>query len=111
MLEELKLRTRNWKWAESEMQPTKLQLYTKSDCSLCDEAKVVLKKVAEKYPIQIEEIDITANLGLFTKYKYLIPVLEMNGKRLFVHRINRGKLQRKLMWRQLRQRLVWRREK
>ena len=88
-------------WTDSEMQPIKLQLYTKSDCSLCDSAKAVLKKVAERYPIQVEEIDITKNLGLFTKYKHLIPVLEMDGKRLFVHRVHRGKLQRQLMWKRL----------
>ena len=62
------------------MRPIRLQLYTKSDCPLCDEAKEALKKVAEELPICVEEIDITANLGLFTKYKYLIPVLEMDGK-------------------------------
>ncbi|MEK9136926.1 MAG: glutaredoxin family protein [Bacteroidota bacterium] len=84
------------------MQPIKLQLYTKSDCTLCDKAKAVLEAVAEKYPIQVEEINITKNLGLFTKYKNLIPVLEMDGRRLFVHRIHSGKLQRQLMWKRLR---------
>ena len=88
------------------MQTVKFQLYTKSDCSLCDKAKAALEKLAEKFPIQVEEIDITANLGLFTKYKNLIPVLEMDGKRLFVHQINVRALKRKLVWSQLRQRFV-----
>ena len=44
--------------------------------------------------IVIEEIDITKNLGLFTKYKHLIPVLELDGQALFVHRV----AQRKLVW-------------
>ncbi|MCH8291352.1 glutaredoxin family protein [Candidatus Poribacteria bacterium] len=81
--------------------PIKLQLYTKSNCSLCDEAKDVLRQVEEKFSIQVEEIDITTNLGLFTKYKYSIPVLEMDKKQLFIHRIDRKRLQRKLMWRRL----------
>lgn len=84
------------------MEPVKLQLYTKPDCPLCDEAKDALKKVAAASPIQIEEIDITLNLGLFTKYKNLIPVLELDGKRLFVHRIDVRVLKRKLMWKRLR---------
>ncbi len=88
------------------MQPIKLQLYTKSDCPLCDKAKAALEKVSEKYPIQVEEVDITKNLGLFTKYKDLIPVLEMEGKRLFVHRIDGSALKRKLMWKMLRQRFI-----
>lgn len=80
------------------MNTIKLQLYTKADCPLCDEAKKVLEQFAAQFPIQIEEIDITANLGLFTKYKELIPVLELEGEQLFVHRIHVKVLKRKLMW-------------
>ena len=88
------------------MEPVTFQLYTKPDCPLCDEAKDALKKVAEASPIQIEEIDITSNLGLFTKYKNLIPVLELEGKRLFVHRIDVRALKRRLMWRWLRRKFA-----
>ena len=80
------------------MDRIKLQLYTKADCPLCDEAKESLEALAAQFPIQIEEIDITTNLGLFTKYKELIPVLQLEGKRLFVHRIHVKALKRKLMW-------------
>ena len=80
------------------MDKIKLQLYTKADCPLCDEAKESLEPLASQFPIQIEEVDITTNLGLFTKYKELIPVLELKGKRLFVHRIDVKALKRKLIW-------------
>lgn len=83
--------------------PLQLQFYTKSDCPLCDEAKIELKKVEAKLPfISVEEIDITKNIGLFSKYKLLIPMLEMDGKQLFVHRIN----SRKVIW-QLRWSRIW----
>ena len=88
------------------MQQTKFQLYTKSDCPLCDKAKAVLEEVAQDFSIQVEEIDITVDIGLFAKYKDLIPVLTMDGKRLFVHRINPAALKRKLVWRKLRQRFT-----
>ena len=48
--------------------------------------------------VAIEEIDITKNLGLFTKYKHLIPVLALDGQQLFVHRIVRRKLVWHLRW-------------
>ena len=81
-----------------------LQFYTKSDCLLCDEAKEVVESVEAKMSfIAIEEIDITKDLGLFTKYKHLIPVLELDGQQLFVHRI----VEKKLMW-QLRWHRFWR---
>ena len=87
-------------------QPTKLQLFTKSDCPLCDRAKAVLDEIAPRFEIQVEEIDITTNMGLFTKYKNIIPVAEMDGKRLFVHKIKPSAFKRKLRWRRWRQRLA-----
>ena len=88
------------------MDKIKLQLYTKADCPLCDEAKESLEPLAAQFPIQIEEVDITTNLGLFTKYKELIPVLELEGKRLFVHRIDVKNLKRKLIWQRWRRWLI-----
>ena len=85
------------------MLPTKLRLFTKPDCPLCDKAKVALEKIAMKSSIEVEEINITTNMGLFTKYKNIIPVLEMDGKQLFVHQINTSALKRKLAWRRFRQ--------
>ena len=79
--------------------PIQLQFYTKPDCSLCDEAKIVLQSVEAKASfVVVEEIDITKNLGLFTKYKHLIPVLELNGQQLFVHHATYWKLIWQLRW-------------
>ena len=79
--------------------PIQLQFYTKPDCPLCDKAKVVLQSIEAKASfIAIEEIDITKNLGLFTKYKHLIPVLELDGQRLFVHHATYWKLIWQLRW-------------
>lgn len=81
--------------------PIQLQFYTKPDCPLCDEAKVVLQNIEAKASfVAIEEINITKNLRLFTKYKHLIPVLELDGKRLFVHHVADWKLiwQLRLYW-------------
>lgn len=84
------------------MLPTKLRLFTKPDCPLCDKAKADLEKIAMEFSVEVEEINITANIGLFTKYKNLIPVLEMDGKQLFIHQINASALKRKLAWRAFR---------
>jgi glutaredoxin len=76
-----------------------LQFYTKPDCPLCDEAKRVLQSIGAKTSfIAVEEIDITKNLGLFTKYKHLIPVLELDGQQLFVHRVIYWKLMWQIRW-------------
>lgn len=82
---------------------TKLRLFTKPDCPLCDKAKAALEEIIEETSIEVEEIDITTNMGLFTKYKNLIPVLEMDDDRLFVNRIKTSALKRKLAWRAFKQ--------
>lgn len=88
-------------------EPIQLQFYTKPDCPLCDEAKSVLESLVANAPrFEVEDIDITRNLGLFTKYKNLIPVLEMDGKQLFVHRIGRRQLLLQLRWHRLRKYLT-----
>ena len=67
----------------------------------------MLESLVAKAPrFEVEDIDITRNLGLFTKYKHLIPVLEMDGKRLFVHRIGRRQLLLQLRWHRLRKYLT-----
>jgi len=87
--------------------PIQLQFYTKPDCPLCDEAKVVLQSIEAKASfITVEEINITKNMGVFTKYKHLIPVLELEGQRLFVHHVNRRKLIWQLRWHRFRKRFT-----
>lgn len=66
----------------------KLVLYTKEDCSLCDEAKDLIE---EMYPEKflIEEVDITKNnREIFRKYKLDIPVFHHDGKFLMKHRVD-----------------------
>ena len=78
-----------------------LQFYTKSDCELCDKAKLVIEKINTKVSyISIQEIDITNNLGLFTKYKEIIPVIEINNRRIYQHEINERRLLWSLRWNQ-----------
>ena len=63
----------------------------------------MLQSIAAKTSfVTIEEIDITNNLGLFTKYKLMIPVLELDGQQLFVHRATYWKLMWQLRWHRFR---------
>ncbi len=91
--------------------PIQLQFYTKPDCPLCDEAKSVLQSICAKASfIVVEEIDITKNLGLFTKYKLMIPVLELDGHPLFVHRVVYWKLIWQLRWQWFRRHFTGKRD-
>ncbi len=58
----------------------KLTLYKRENCSLCDEAVVMLEWLQEDYPIEIEQIDITGDEVLEEKYLFEIPVLIHEGE-------------------------------
>ncbi|MDE0683964.1 MAG: glutaredoxin family protein [Candidatus Poribacteria bacterium] len=91
--------------------PMRLQFYTKPDCPLCDEAKAVLQNIGAKASfITVEEIDITKDLRLFTKYKYRIPVLELDGQPLFTHHVTDWKLMWQLRWHRARRHFIGRRD-
>jgi hypothetical protein len=69
----------------------KLILYTKSNCSLCDQAK---EFIDENYPNKfvIEEVDITKDKTTFRKFKFDIPVFYHNGEFLMKHRADTARL-------------------
>jgi glutaredoxin len=73
-----------------------ITLYSKKDCHLCDIAKETLLKIQEEFPFSLTEIDIEKDENAFEKYKYLIPVLEIDGEEIFTYRINETELKRLL---------------
>ena len=52
-----------------------VKFYTKPKCSLCDEVRILLNQLRREYPLNIEEVNILDDPGLYERYKYEIPVL------------------------------------
>ena len=52
-------------------------LYTRKGCHLCEQAKVDLDSLQEKYPHRLVEIDIESDPALLKKYLVEIPVIEV----------------------------------
>ncbi|KAL6079134.1 Glutaredoxin family protein [Balamuthia mandrillaris] len=75
-----------------------IRLFTKSDCGLCEEAKHVLLRVRSKVPFELEEVDIRRkeNEEWMLKYCFDIPVVHLNGKEVFRHRVDEAKLEQLL---------------
>lgn len=76
--------------------PLKIRIYSKPDCHLCDEAKEVVRQVAESYPVEIEIVNILDNPEAYELYKEEIPVGFLNGRKLFKYRIDPKTLRRAL---------------
>ena len=77
-------------------QKIRIEIYSKNDCHLCEEAKAVLSKVQKEVPFELREIDITRDVMLFHKYKEQIPVVFVNDRKAFKFVVNEKKLRKKL---------------
>jgi len=75
----------------------KLTLYSKKDCHLCDIAKNELNDLQKELTFSITEVDIEKDHKAFENYKYLIPVIEIDGEIIFTGRIDRDRLKSALM--------------
>jgi glutaredoxin len=59
---------------------TRLTLYGKPGCHLCEEAREVVQQVRERRPFELEEIDITRDPVLEARYRERIPVVAIDGQ-------------------------------
>ena len=75
-----------------------LTLYSRPGCHLCDEMKAAVERVtrAADAPIAIEEIDISTDPDLETRFGLEIPVLLIDGRKAAKFRVTEGELTRLL---------------
>jgi glutaredoxin len=71
-------------------------IYSKKDCHLCDVAKETLLKVQQELPFTLNEIDIEKDRTAFEKYKYLIPVIEIDGEKAFNYKVDENEFKKLL---------------
>ena len=71
---------------------TRLTLYTRPGCHLCDVAVTALEEIGEPF----EEVDITSDAELEMEYGERIPVLEVDGEEAFEYLVEPEELRRML---------------
>ena len=59
---------------------TRLTLYGKPGCHLCDEARAVVADVRGRQPFELEEVDNTRDPALEALYRERIPVVAIDGQ-------------------------------
>jgi glutaredoxin len=74
----------------------KLTLYSRQDCCLCDEMKTIIREVALTIPLELEEIDVDDSATLRAKFSDEVPVLFIDGRKAFKHRVTENALARRL---------------
>ena len=75
---------------------TRVVLYGKADCPLCDEMKAVVTRVRDEIPFTLEVVDIAGDPALLAAYGVEIPVLVIDGRKAFKHRVEERALRRRL---------------
>jgi glutaredoxin len=71
-------------------------LIGKPGCHLCDDARVVIEKVAGELGAAVDERDITRDEELYRKYWEQIPVVLVDGEQHDFWRVDEGRLRRAL---------------
>ena len=66
------------------------------DCHLCERARDELAELSVKLDFGVEEVDITGVPALERRYREWIPVVEVEGERVSVYRVELSALRHKL---------------
>jgi len=75
---------------------TKITLYGKPGCHLCDTARTVVERVRADHEFELEEVDVTVDPVLHGRYGERIPVLELDGEELFEFFVQEASLRERL---------------
>ena len=74
-----------------------VELFTKKDCFLCEEAKEVINEILPEFPTaQLKITDIEGDPVLVMRYKEKIPVVLLNGEESFFYRVHPVTLRQKI---------------
>ena len=73
-----------------------LTLYTKPDCTLCDEARATLERVRERAPFALEVMDISSEPELAERYGERIPVVLVDGEEAWEYVVDERELEQRV---------------
>ncbi|MBA3374546.1 MAG: glutaredoxin family protein [Actinobacteria bacterium] len=76
--------------------PARVVLYTAARCSLCTRALDVVRQVQVDIGFELEVVSIDGDPGLQARYRELLPVLEIDGERVFTYFVEPAALRARL---------------
>lgn len=80
--------------------PIQVEIYSRPQCHLCDEAKEVIERVRRRHAFVLNVINIEEHPELEAAYGTQIPVIFINGNKAFKYRVDEAELERtvKRLW-------------
>jgi glutaredoxin len=76
---------------------TKVVIYSRPGCHLCDEAKQAMHAAECETEYSLEEVNIESDPELLKLYKNDIPVITFNGVEMFRHRVVVEEFRRRIL--------------
>jgi len=73
-----------------------IDIYSRPDCHLCDEAKAVIERVQQRCPFALRTINIDEDPALVTAYGNEIPVVFINGNKAFKYHVDETEFEKKV---------------
>ena len=73
-----------------------VELYSKEECHLCDDARAVLEKVQQQIPFKLRESKLSPGDEYYDEYKEMFPVVHVDKVLTFKYRVNEHMLKIKL---------------
>jgi len=74
----------------------RIEIYSRPGCHLCDEAKEVIEPLSARYAFEVKVTNVDSSPELREAFGAEIPVVLINGKEAFRHRVDARVLERKL---------------
>ncbi len=74
----------------------RLTLYTARGCHLCERARRTIEEARADVQFELREIEIDGDPVLEARYREWLPVVEIDGRRVFVYHVSPEKLRREL---------------
>jgi len=71
-------------------------LYSARGCHLCDRARAQLAELGSELEFELTEVDITSDSALEARYRELLPVVEIDGRRAFVYFVQPDAFRRRI---------------
>jgi glutaredoxin len=74
----------------------RVTVYSAPDCTLCERALEVVEGVTTELDVELEAVDISGRPELESRYRELIPVVEIDGETAFTYFVDAEALRSRL---------------
>jgi hypothetical protein len=72
---------------------TRVTLFTKPGCHLCEEVEAVIARVLKRRTFELVIRNIVENADDFERYRYLIPVVQVDGREIAQYELTEEQLE------------------